>query len=137
MCARVCLCELGCLDRNVLVFMLCPFYNKGHFSVVRIATCYGLDGPGMESRSGARFSTPLQTGPEAHPTSYIIGTWSFPGVDRPECGVDHPPPSGAEVNEGVELYFYSSSGSSWPVVERTSALLYHFIIGHCAVKLGF
>jgi len=27
----------------------------------------------------ARFSAPVQTGPEAHPTSYTIGTGSFPG----------------------------------------------------------
>jgi hypothetical protein len=30
---------------------------------------------------------------------------SFPGVKRPGLGVDHPPPSSAEVKERVELYF--------------------------------
>jgi hypothetical protein len=30
-------------------------------------------------------------------------TRSFPGLKRPERGVDHPPPSSAEVNEKVEL----------------------------------
>ena len=39
----------------------------------------------------------------------------FPGVKRPECGVDHPPLSGADVEERVELYLYSTSGPSWPV----------------------
>ena len=29
---------------------------------------------------------------------------------RPESGVNHPPPSSAEVKERVELYLYSSSG---------------------------
>ena len=29
---------------------------------------------------GARFSTPVQTGPEAHPASCTMGTRSFPGV---------------------------------------------------------
>ena len=29
---------------------------------------------------GARFSAPVQTGPGAHPTSYTVGTGSFPGV---------------------------------------------------------
>ena len=34
-------------------------------SLVGIATCYGLDGPGIESRCvGARFSAPVQTGSE-------------------------------------------------------------------------
>ena len=32
---------------------------------------------------------------------------SFPGVKRPGRGVDHPPPSSAEVKERVELYFDS------------------------------
>jgi len=52
----------------------------GPGSVVGIATVYGLDGPGIESRWGARFSTPVQTGPGSHPASCKMGTGSFPGV---------------------------------------------------------
>jgi hypothetical protein len=48
---------------------------------VGIATGYGLDGPGIESRLGARFSAPVQTGPGAHPASCTMGTGSFPGVE--------------------------------------------------------
>jgi len=44
------------------------------------ATGYGLDGPGIESRWGARFSAPVQTGPEAHQASCKMGIGSFPGV---------------------------------------------------------
>jgi hypothetical protein len=65
---------------------------------------------------GARFSAPVQTGPGAYPASYTMGTESFPGVKRPGRGVDHPPPSSAEVKERVELYLYSPSGPSWPVL---------------------
>jgi hypothetical protein len=36
-----------------------------------------------------------------------MGTGSLPGVKRPGRGVDHPPPSIAEVKERVELYLYS------------------------------
>ena len=54
--------------------------HGGPGSVVGIATGYGLDGPGIESRLGARFSTPVQTGPGAHPASCTMGTGSFPGV---------------------------------------------------------
>jgi len=36
---------------------------RGPCSVVGIATGYGLDGPLVESRWGARFSAPVQTGP--------------------------------------------------------------------------
>jgi hypothetical protein len=46
---------------------------------VGIATGYGLDGPGIESRWGARFFAHVQTGPGAHPASFTMGTGSFPG----------------------------------------------------------
>ena len=84
-------------------------------SSVGIATCYGLDGPVMESRWGASLSAPVQTCPVAHPASWTMGTGSFPGVKRPGRGVDHPPPSSVEVKERVELYLYSTFGPSWPV----------------------
>jgi hypothetical protein len=49
--------------------------------VVAIATRYGLEGPGVDSRWGkARFSAPIQTGSEPHPASCKMGTGSFPGV---------------------------------------------------------
>jgi len=49
-------------------------------SSVGIATGYGLDGPGIESRWGARFSAPVQAGRGAHPASCTMGTGAFPGV---------------------------------------------------------
>ena len=66
-------------------------------SVVGIATAYGLDGQGIESRWGARFSAPVQTGPEAHPAPCKMGTGSFPEEKRPKRDVDPSPPSNAEV----------------------------------------
>jgi hypothetical protein len=50
-------------------------------SSVGIATGYGLDGLGIESRWGRDFSAPVQTGPGAHPASCTMGTGSFPGVE--------------------------------------------------------
>jgi len=120
-------------------FMLCPFvyFNsifimsaasyiltvssgspvcEGRDSSVGIATGYGMDGPGIESRWRARFYAPVQTGPGAHPASYRMGTKTFPGVRRPGRGVDHPQPSSAEVKERVEPYLSSPSGPSWPVL---------------------
>jgi hypothetical protein len=63
----------------------------------------------------ARFSSPVQTDPRAHPASYTMSTGSFLGVKRPGRGVDHPLSSSAEVKERVQLYLYSPSASSWPV----------------------
>ena len=49
---------------------------------VGIATVYGTDVPGIESRWGREFP-PVQTHPGAHPASCTMGTGSFPGV---KCG---------------------------------------------------
>jgi len=65
---------------------------------------------GERNSVGLRFSTPVQTGPGAHPASYTKGTGSFSGVKRPQRGADHPPPPSAEVKERVELYLYPSLG---------------------------
>jgi len=61
--------------------------DVGRDSSVAIVTCYGLDGPGFESRWGRDF---LQTRPGAHPASYTMGIGSFPGVKRLLRGVNHP-----------------------------------------------
>jgi hypothetical protein len=41
------------------------------------------------------------------------------GVQRPGRGADHPPPSMCRGHERVEIYLYSPSGPSWPVIGRT------------------
>jgi len=64
----------------------------------------------------ARFSALVQTSSEAHPASDTMGTGSFPGVKRLGRGIDHPPPSSAEIKDRVEIYLYSPSGPSWPVL---------------------
>jgi len=73
--------------------------KSGPGSSVGIATDYGLDGPGIESRWGARFSVCRDRtwGP---PSLLYNGYWVFPGVkERPGRAADHPPPSSAKVLE--------------------------------------
>jgi hypothetical protein len=85
-------------------------------------------GPGLRSlqsdslrnwRSGnripvwTRYSAPVQTGP---------------GVKRPGRGVDHPPPSSAKVEGRLELYIYSPSGHSWPVLDEITAMKFNVLI---------
>ena len=54
----------------------------GPSSSVGIATDYGMNGSGIESRWGRDFP-PVQTGSGAHASSSTMGTGSFPGV---KCG---------------------------------------------------
>ena len=71
-----------CLVMIRSVFPRMRFAPGGLGSSVDIATDYGLDGPGIESRWRRDFP-PVQAGPGAQPASCKMGTWSFPGV---KCG---------------------------------------------------
>ena len=55
-----------------------PWTYVGRDSSVGIATGYGLDDAGIESRWRRDFFAPVQTGPGAHPVSCTMGTGSFP-----------------------------------------------------------
>jgi hypothetical protein len=108
------------VSQNRSVFRSHPRPSSGlHFNIKRyylctpgssvgIATGYGLEGSGIESRWEARFSAPVQTGPEAHPASCIMGTGSFPGVEggRGVTLTPHPPLVPRSKNR-VELFLYS------------------------------
>ena len=71
-----------------------------------------------------RFSAPVETGPGAHTASNTMGTGSFQGVKRLQRGVEHPPPSSAEVKDRVELCLYPPCGLSCLVLGRTLPLQY-------------
>jgi hypothetical protein len=73
--------------------------TSGLGSSVGIATDYRLDGPGVESQWGARFSArPDQ--PWGPPSLLYNGYWVFPGGKvQPGCAADHSLPSSAEVLE--------------------------------------
>ena len=59
-----------------------------------------------------------------------MGTRTLPGVKRSGCGADHPPPSKHRGHERVELYLYSPSGPSWPVIGGTLPLPLQYISRH-------
>jgi hypothetical protein len=93
----------------------------GRDIVIGIATRYGLDGPGIESRWQRVYPHPSRPdlGP-ANPASYKMGTGSFTRLKRPRRVVNHPHPSSAAVK--IELYLYSPYRPSWPVLGRTLPL---------------
>ena len=99
-------------------FKVLQITQMGRDSSVGVATCYGLDGRGIKSWWGRDFphlSRPalgpirlLYNGYRVFPGSKVAGTWHWP-----------PTPSSAEVKERVQLYLYSSSEPSWPVLGWT------------------
>jgi len=95
--------------------------------VAGIATRYGLDGPGIDSRGGTRFSAPLQTGPGAHPASYTMGTPYFPGVKQPECGVDHPPHRAPRLKKEYS-YISTPPVSAFLVCSKVNFTIYTFTL---------
>jgi hypothetical protein len=73
----------------------------GQNSIVSTATYYGLDGLGIKSPWGVRFSPSDQTSHGAQPASYTVGTGSFLGLKWPGHGINHPPLSSTMVKERV------------------------------------
>jgi len=99
--------------------------RPSRYSAVGIATRYGLEGPGIESRWGDEIFRIRPDWPWYPPRIlYNVYRVSFQGVKRPRRGVDHPSASSAEVKDRVELYLYSPSGLSWPVLGWTLTLLF-------------
>ena len=98
---------------NILISM---FLDSGPGQIGRYSDSLRAGRSGNQILVGVTFSALVQTDPGAHPPSYTMGTGFFPGVKRPGHGDDHPPPSSAEVKERVELYLYSPSGPSCPVL---------------------
>ena len=75
----------------------------------------GWDFPHPSRPAPGPTQPPIQWVPGLFPQGKTSGAWRWP-----------PPPS-AEVKERVQLYLYSPSGPSWPVLEWTLLYLYPHI----------
>jgi hypothetical protein len=84
----------------------------GRNSSVGIATGYGLDGPGIESRWGDKIFRACPDRSWGPPSLLYNGYRVFPGVKkRTGSDADTSPPSSAVGHEWVELYLCSPCGS--------------------------
>ena len=140
-----------------LFFHLTSTFTGPQGRAVSIIASYMVS-PGAKSRLGGRlswsevfvailrfFNTTGRTvwGPNPggerdfpHPSRPALGPTQppiqcVPGLSRvnqPGRGVDHPPPSSAKFEGGVELYIYFPSGPSLPVLGWTSPLLYFTLL---------
>jgi hypothetical protein len=74
-----------------------------------------------KQQAGAERLCAVQTGEQS---ANVLSRYSehaqqevfFSRIKRPELGVNHPLLSSCEVKERVELYLYSPSGPSWPII---------------------
>jgi hypothetical protein len=83
----------------------------GRDSSVGIATRYGLDGPGIESRwGGGEIFLTLPDRPWGPPSLLYNRYRLFPGGKAAGAWRSPTTPSSAEVKESVELYLYSPLG---------------------------
>jgi hypothetical protein len=113
--------ELPCTIR-ILSAVLSSYFGPGYLSRYNDSLRFGRSGSRIPV--GARFSAPVQACPGTHPASYTMGTGSFPGVKRQGCGVYHPHLCSAKFKGRVEVYLYSPSGPTWPVLGWTLPLRY-------------
>jgi hypothetical protein len=90
--------------------------HKGRDSSVGTAIRKQVERSGDQIPVAVRFSMLCQTGPGAQPGSYIMGTGSILGANRPGRVADHPLRSSAEVRERVEPYLYYFPVPSWQFI---------------------
>ena len=100
-------CSIRYIDRcsNTVMYWVLEFSGPG--SVVGMATGYGLDGPGFESRWGGEISRTCPDRPWGTPSLLYNGYRVFPGgKKRPVRDANPSPPSSAVV---MKEYNYTST----------------------------
>jgi hypothetical protein len=107
----------------------------GRDSSVGIATCYGMDGPEIEKKNpgGSDILRIRPNQPWGPPSLLYNGYRVCLGGKAARAWRWPSPSSSAEVSERVELYLYSTSGPSWPVLGWT---LLYFTASSCSVSIS-
>jgi hypothetical protein len=95
------------------------FYSLGSGYLSRYSDWLGMNGPGIESRWERIFRTRPHRSWGSPSLLYNGYRVSFSGVKRLGWGVNHLSRSSAEVKERIELYLYSLSVPSCPVLGLT------------------
>jgi hypothetical protein len=115
-------CELTTLRA---VYMLVHYYNWSRDSVVGIATRYGLEGPGIESRWGEIFRTypDRLRGP---PSLLYNGHRAFPGGKGSRSVMLTTPPSSTEVKKELSHTSNHPMGLPGPVTGFPLSLLHYY-----------
>jgi len=126
-------CYVSMAALSIFVILL----TRGPGSVVGIATGYGLDGPGIESRRGREFPhlSRLALGP---PILLYNGYRVFlGGKEGPGLDADLSTPSSAVVEKRVQLYLYSILWAVRPVQSLTACTTVHYIVDSnmCVVSI--
>jgi hypothetical protein len=96
-----------CVDKRlILVLNSLNWYCVGVITRSGLRLAMGFTVGGSNPGGDEIFHTRPDR-PRGPPSPLNNGYWfSFPGVKWPGHGVDHSPPSSAEVKERVELYLY-------------------------------
>ena len=92
------------------IFAFGAYLARGPGSVVGIVNGYGAGRSRDRSTVGARFSAPVQIGPEAHPAFCTTVTGSFPGIKSGRGVTLTPHPLYCRGEGRVELYLYFPMG---------------------------
>jgi hypothetical protein len=85
--------------------------RRGRYSIVGIATRYGLDGRGLYPGGDEIFCTRPHR-PRGPPILLYNGYRSFLGVKRPGRGFEHPTPPSTEVEGRVDLSIWAFEACS-------------------------
>jgi hypothetical protein len=93
---------------------------RQRYTYIYVERVREMPGGGGAEPVEARLSAPIQKGPW-HPPSLLYNGYRLtcPGVKRLGHGINHPRSSSPKDKERVELYLYSPSGSSRPVLGQT------------------